>query len=323
MKIKNKRMVTLSIILGILLFIWWLLIPVKYDVDDFEKLASHWDEYEMANQGYRVRYSLSNIGTPVAVKRFVYSKDNLFVYHGSWLNVLLTIGHYDEAIDYLNNLDYNSRDLRTTLINNICYNNQNGVYPNKFKIMTCAAKNNLDLLLNEKKYIAENKEILSELKISVDSDRNYMEDIVNGVGKKGKAIIHKPLPICETNRDRGKVKLFPHYEEDVKFQFCGAMPSVIYYLQHGQINEANKYLNTYKSEYENNIYISKNLNFMVGLAYYQNNEFQKAIPLFEKVLEIQDYNYKAHEKLSECYNKIGNMQKVKYHENIMKELLAL
>ena len=336
MKIKNKRTVILTTIFGILLLSWWLTtpietitysgsIPIKHsiikpnyrdpilDIIDLDK----WNDDDIVRQTYAntdVRYSLNNIGTPITVKRYLHSKD--VYYNSSWIWVLLTIGHYDEAIDYLNDLDYNSRDVRTALNNNNCYSNPYGEYTNRFKIMTCAAKNNIDLLLNGKKYIAENEEILSELKVSVDSDRNYMEDVVNGVGKKGKAIVHKPLPVCETNRDRKNIKPFPAEKKDEKFQFCGALPSVIYYLQHGQFDEANEYLNRYKPELST-------LYFMVGLAYYQNQEYKKAIPLFEYVIEIQNYNYKVHEKLAECYHKIGNQQKATYHENIMKELLAL
>ena len=65
------------------------------------------------------------------------------------------------------------------------------------------------------------------------------------------------------------------------------------------------------------------LYFKLGMAYIGKKDYKKALECFENILEIQDYNYKAHEKLEICYRKLGNIQKADEHARIMKELLAL
>lgn len=65
------------------------------------------------------------------------------------------------------------------------------------------------------------------------------------------------------------------------------------------------------------------LYYKLGLAYMNKGYYAKAIPCFEKILAMRDYDYKAHEKLEICYRKLGKTQKADEHVKIMKELLGL
>ena len=94
-------------------------------------------------------------------------------------------------------------------------------------------------------------------------------------------------------------------------------------IEKGQFNLAEKYMNEYCSVKTCNNLVKIKFNLKLGIAYMDKQNYKKAIECFNKILEIQDYNYKAHEKLEICYRKLGNVQKADEHARIMKELLAL
>ena len=97
-------------------------------------------------------------------------------------------------------------------------------------------------------------------------------------------------------------------------------------IEKGQLDLAEKYMSEYcsiKTRHTNYNSILIKFNLKLGIAYMDKHNYKKAIECFNKILEIQDYNYKAHEKLEICYRKLGNIQKANEHARIMKELLAL
>ncbi len=299
---KIKKITILGLILGTLFLVLWLIIPVKYEVDNFEKLSQYYDSLQIIYpyQGDNFRYTINNIGIPVALKRYANLKYNKFP-NIEWIKLLQTIGHYDEAQNYLEEMQYNN-----CLIKDFYFNNENclnrGTKTNRAKIIGCIIKADLSDMVHIKDNENIRKDEIAELK---QENLNNKEDIIISNKK-----LEKPSLYCENKNIQSQGRN------------CGYISSISYFIQEGQFDEANNLLIQLTKEYK---YTGKiiDLHMRLGLEYTKKQEYKKAILLFEKVLEYQDYNYKAHEKLSECYEKIGNIQKSKYHQNIMKQLLTL
>ena len=301
MKTNNKRIIILTAILGILLFVWWLVVPVKFEFDKTEKLSSHWESFYIIHQSKNspVHYTIQNIQVPISIKRYENFKYNKYP-DVEWLALLQTIGHYDEALKYLEDKQYNSLIKDLSFDNELCLNR--GTKTNRAKIIGCIVKSDLSDIV----YFKDNRKTrLDEITTHKQMIINYKKDVYTS-GKKW----NKPTLYCENKKSQ-----WQGYN-------CGFIPTINYFIQEGQLDEANKILTQMINEYKYN-HVINDFHLRLGIEYTKRQEYQKAIPLFEKVLEHQDYNYKAHKKLAECYTKIGNHSKAIYHENIMKELLLL
>lgn len=112
-----------------------------------------------------------------------------------------------------------------------------------------------------------------------------------------------------------------------KIEFLSCLSQVSKKVAESKYTNKDYWLNYIQQHKEDKLNINNkgqmNLYMRSGLEQMKNNDYKNAINYFEKILEIQDYNYKAHEKLEICYQKLGNNKKANEQARIMKELLAL
>ena len=112
-----------------------------------------------------------------------------------------------------------------------------------------------------------------------------------------------------------------------KIEFLSCLNQVNKRVAENEYINKDYWLNYIKQHKEDNPDINNknqmNSYMQSGLECMKKNDYKNAVNYFEKVLEIQDYNYKAHEKLETCCQKLGNNKKANEHARIMKELLDL
>ena len=256
-----------------------------YNFPDYNTL------YNIQNNSVKNKiYSRNNITGHIAINRNIVNNNNTsFKFlELPWVFVLETIGHYDEAINYLkifDNTDYDYNILYSQIKEN-CYTDPYFANNKRIYILGCKIASPVTTLL-AKKEIKKNNNVQAWIK--------RVQDTKNDVVKMPKQM----LPIYK------KVQLANEAIDDSQYDL------------------AVKYINEYKHQkkYSNNNVIR--LYFKLGMAYLNKQNYSKAAENFENILDIQDYNYKAHEKLEICYRKLGNTQKANEHTRIMKELLAI
>lgn len=307
----KKRVVILGTVFGVLLLSWYMTVPIKvkncsvrniqyahkyfntcsdkvmfvYNFPDYNTL------YNIQNNSDKNKiYTRNNIAGHIATNRYIVNNNNIpFKFlELSWVFVLETIGHYDEAINYLKNFDNTDYDYNIlySQIKENCYTEAYFANNKRIYILGCKIASPVTTLL-AKKEIKKNNNVQAWIK--------RVEDSRNDIIKMPKF----------RNRFLQKAKLANEAIDDSQYDL------------------AVKYINEYKHQqkYSNNNVIR--LYFKLGMAYLNKQNYSKAAENFENILDIQDYNYKAHEKLEICYRKLGNTQKANEHTRIMKELLAL
>ena len=305
MKIKNKRLFVLSSIFGILLFCWWLMTPVRYYIPEnfgeskVEKISHQWKLFDIIEASSEKRYNRNNIVLPMSIYRQLYSEKSYNIFF-EWINMLTLTGHYEEA---LNNIDALQPP---TCIDIIKLTFGDTYYYHDTRVADFMRKYFNQLKLSNKYYktdFSKNKESLKQFVLDKQNDK------FNQI-----TFYKEPVPECTPKRDRTKI----NGEYATK---CGILPYTVYLIQNNKLDDAASALNKYNG-YKYGALVN-NTYLRLGIEYIKKHEYSKAIPFLENVSEFQDYNYKAHEKLVECYRKTGQTQKANYHEKIMKELWAL
>lgn len=340
MKIKNKRIIVLFVILGLLLLGWWGFYPLELTCELYNtahnhsifyptKRDAHFDyieyilekpsEFSLLHQLSSGKYSIKTISNLIQNKRYAHNEYDIDP-DTDWIDLLIMIGHYEEAEQYLKKFKHNiAIDLE--YVNMGCSHASEPV--NRFKMLACKLINSVIVLTNTK---ATN--------YSYDGAIYYQNAYVNIRKVKGpfwrRAKIEfkkTPLAFCPENYDRSKIRKGRKgvsYHDDTGLQFCGSHSYLTYLIQENKLEQTNKYLKLYEKQYGDKADFELNYyRYWLAMSYYEKHQYAKAIPLFKKVLEYQDYNYFANEKIAECYRKIGNIKQAQYYENIMKELLAL
>ena len=201
--------------------------------------------------------------------------------------VLRIIGKYEEAKRYLNNNSVQNFEVFHKYAKENCY-----TYDTRFSIYNC--------LLTSKFYAKRDFKAFSE-------DNEFSKDILNKDIEDDKNDIIKSPNNCK----------FDKY-----LKYCKIDSLII----SNKLDLAYQYLENYdksRSNMYNRNYYKILLYRKLGSAYINNKEYKKAIECYNKILEIQDYNYKAHEKLEYCYRMLGNETKANEHKRIMRELLAI
>lgn len=311
----KKRVVILGTVFGVLLLSWYMTVPIKvkncsvgniqyahkyfntcsdkvmfvYNFPDYNTL------YNIQNNSDKNKiYTRNNIAGHIATNRYIVNNNNTpFKFlELSWVFVLETIGHYDEAINYLkifDNTDYDYNILYSQIKEN-CYTEPYFANNKRIYILGCKIASPVTTLL-AKKEIKKNNNVQAWIK--------RVEDSRNDIIKMPKFRMQK-AKLANEAIDNGEYDLAYKYIDEY------------YNEQKGILYSSNSY----------HSYVQK-LYFKLGMAYIGKKDYKKALECFENILEIQDYNYKAHEKLEICYRKLGNIQKADEHARIMKELLAL
>lgn len=307
MKIKNIGLLSLSSIFLILLFCWWLMTPAKYYIPknfektELEKFSQQWELVDIRGSFPDKRYTRNSLSLPISIYRQLYSEKPYYSFTiEDWIMMLSLIGHYDEALYYINGLQPPTRiDIIKLSFESTYYNNDTSV---------------ADFIKN---YFEHLKYYKKQYKTEFFKEKEDLKQFVLNAQNDKFPKVHfyrKPVPECTSNRDRTMI----NGEYVTK---CGINNYVVYLIQNGKLDDATSALNKY-TKYKSGIFVN-NTYLRLGIEYMKKHEYSKAIPLLENVAEFQDYNYKAHEKLVECYRKTGQIQKANYHESIMKELMAL
>lgn len=300
-KSSTNRVVVLGYILGLLLLIYggylWLQAPfiavdcTKENYTYAHKLPAkcsssiiYSTETELNNKilqeifyqnNKNKNYNRHNIAGHIALGRNYnyYNEHNLF-FSFDLLQVLLMIGHYDEAENYIKSLHLEKTKLSEAKEH--CYSKEYN-----YQFLLCMANS----------------------KARARDTAKFTSDIINYVIEKTKNDDIKLSKRCNSQNDK----------------FCLAKKA----LEKNELDLAYKYINAYQLEKEHSNFYTIRFYLKLGMAYMDKQNYKKAVECFENVLEIQDYNYKAHEKLETCYRKLGNTKKADEHAKIMKELLAL
>jgi len=339
-KIKDlfkKRVVILGTVFAFLLFCWYMTVPIKIKNCDIGNICYAHKFFNMCSDkiiningyylydynGYEMNYqqdknktfTRDNIQGHISSNRMLstsnvfkfppyldyayYLEDDMYFYipDTHWINRLIIIGHYDEAIRYIQsfptyqNINFSALN---THINEGCHYFEILGDVRRIGILGCKIASPIITLFKEKVALQnENqiKDIKDSLVKNVNDARN---DII-------KIRTHeKMVRIANEAIDKG--------------QYNSAYEAISEYAL--KQNNANLLYNSH------NFYLIR-LYLKLGIAYMDKQDYRKAIKCFENILKIQDYNYKAHEKLEICYRKLGNTQKAEEHTRIMKELLAL
>ncbi len=340
MKLKNKKIVVLSVILVMLLIGWWGFYPIKQTCELYNIHHKHsiFNPYMREPNMDLVEYvlntprdytiqsplfinsqlSLKNISYRIYTKRYVHEKFDIYP-DRMWISLLTKIGHYEEAESYL-------KKYKFEIGKNLIYFNYGCMHDtditNRFKILACE--------------IVEGAITLKDTKIIkylYDYEMYYLASIIAIAKEKGPFWYREnfefekvPLPFCPENYDRSKFRsgLPDRFERYPGLQYCGHVAYLTYLLQENKLEQTNEYLKLYEKQYGDRAdFLLYGFRYRLAMAYYEKQEYAKAIPLLKQVLKVQDYDYFANKKIAECYRKIGNIKQAQYYENIMKELLAL
>lgn len=313
----KKRVVVLGTVFGVLLLTWYMTVPIKikdcsvgniqyahkfFNMCSDKIIYIHPSYSALYNYGIAYndernkRYTRYNIAGHITNWREANNHPYWFINspNSFWINTLITIGHYDEAKDYLKYFPkkYDNFSLLNSFMKEECYGDEIFGKSRRIGILACQLKSPATALLAKK----EMNEVYEEY------NKNYVDDMFKFISNAKKDII------------KFKKTANPHTKK------IGLTYEAI---EKGQFNLAEKYLNEYCSVNTCNNAGKIKFNLKLGIAYMDKQNYKKAIECFNKILEIQDYNYKAHEKLEICYRKLGNIQKANEHARIMKELLAL
>ena len=80
-----------------------------------------------------------------------------------------------------------------------------------------------------------------------------------------------------------------------------------YYVGQKQTNAALKYINTGLSYYENDVALIN----LKALAYFNNDEYEMALPQFERLIELGEHKEHIYNKLAYCYFKKWELEKAR------------
>lgn len=331
----RKRIVILGTVFAFLLFCWYMTVPIEikncnvgnihYAHKFFnmcsDKILSIDQRVECIDDSYYSPGDCLPIGQPPAYDitqrtlHKIYTRNNISGHISSlrtfyqshyycglgafeWVILLETIGHYDEAIDYAKSypLEFQNYSVLNSAIKENCHNFETlgDGDVRRIGILGCKIASPVTTFLAMRKF----KEYQGE---SQDWRQMWISKIED---RKNDKIT---IPNFAFSQRREKKLHLAHEAMDKN-----------------EYDLAYKYINEYSPEnyggYSQRYFT---LYLKLGIAYMDKQDYRKAIKCFENILKIQDYNYKAHEKLEICYRKLGNTQKAEEHARIMKELLAL
>lgn len=310
----KKRVFILGSIFVLLLVYWYMTVPIKVkdcSIGNIEyahkglNMCSdkiiYYEPYDMriltskiiSNNDPDKYYTRNNIAGHIAyIRQSMYNNtsywDNIYADYG-YIRLLSILGHYDEAEDYLKsftNRHYENYSAIYTVAKEKCYN-----FDRRAFILGCRAITPVTTLYAKHEINRQNKE-----------DSKYFN-------KLRQHLIY--------NYKNGKIR-FPKFGRTYE-----NIHNILDAINNGQYNLAEKYIKNYTLTKEHTNSMTINLYYKLGLTYMNKGYYGKAIPCFEKILAIRDYDYKAHEKLEICYRKLGKTQKADEHARIMKELMAL
>ncbi len=332
----KKRVVILGTVFAFLLFCWYMTVPIKIkncDVGNIhyahkffnmcsDKILSidqrvecididdsyyHYPPdslpigqppaYDITQRTLHKIYTRNNISGHISsLRTFYQSHYYCGVGAGSWVILLETIGHYDEAIDYVKSypLEFQNYSVLNSVIKENCHNFITLGDVRRIGILGCKSGSRITASRTMRKFKEDlgEPQDLRQIWISKIEDRKNDKITIPNFAFSQRR--EKKLHLAHEAMDKGEYDL------------------------------AYKYINEYNPEnyggYSRRYFT---LYLKLGFAYMDKQDYKKAIKCFENILEIQDYNYKAHEKLEICYRKLGNTQKAEEHARIMKELLAL
>jgi len=334
-KIKDlfkKRVVILGTVFVFLFFVWYMTVPIKIKNCDIgnnhyahkffnmcsDKVVPNYDNDD-EYYSYRIladkivhqsnpdiKYSINNIAGHISILRAQSNHNNILISwpDSDWINLLITLGHYDEAIEYIKFYPQEKLEnfsVLNSLVKESCYSSEFLGSTRRIGILGCKIASPI-ITLQKKK----------EILLREDS----VEEYNNTWNKK---VVDARNDIIDENR----IVKYPSKEVQNANDLINSKQYDLAYktINEYALKEKNLKFNLLQYDFHNSYLME--LYFKLGIAYINKQEYKKAIECFENILKIQDYNYKAHEKLEICYRKLGNTQKADEHARIMKELLAL